>query len=368
MGNNKESRRSFLKKSAGAGLMFTAFGKEINFPNILRQNPVRRPFIVTSHSNFPGQNGLEAAWKILKSGGSALDAVEIATNIIEVDPNDSSVGYGGMPNERGVVQLDASIMDGKTYKAGAVGCLESFINPSSVARKVMERTNHVMLVDKGAKEFALMHGFKEENLLTEKSRLMWLKWKENLSDTDDYYPPEDGIYKEPKSKRVTGTVNVLAVDANGDVAGITSTSGLAWKIPGRVGDSPIIGAGLYVHNDVGAAGVTGLGEECIKTCLSFLTVEYMRMGKSPQDACNLAQARIIENYGNDEKKINFNEKIVAINKNGDMGCSFLAGNRNSKPRMLYYDKDVSSKRTRSGKEKNPKEFTNLYYGKTVIEM
>ncbi|MFC1564177.1 N(4)-(beta-N-acetylglucosaminyl)-L-asparaginase, partial [candidate division KSB1 bacterium] len=307
----------------------------------------QRPIIINSHGREErdslGEQGNRSAWSILDEGGTALDAVEKCTNTIEVDPDDSSVGYGGLPNENGVVQLDATIFDGKTYNYGAVGCLENIKNPSSVARLVMERTDHIMLVDKGALEFAKMHGFKEENLLTEKSRQRWLSWKENLSDQDDWFPPkeekegddnkseEDRQYEEDLWKgRITGTVNVIAVDKTGNIAGITSTSGLAWKIPGRLGDSPIIGAGLYGDNAIGGAGATGRGEEVIKTCGSFLLVEFMRNGMSPQQACEAVCQRIIDNYNG---RVDFSDKFVALNKEGELGCAQIRGNVGSAPKM-----------------------------------
>jgi len=261
------------------------------------------------------------AWKVLGARGSALDAVVAGARRCELDPEDTSVGYGGLPNEEGVVQLDCSIMSGRLRKCGAVGALERIKTPSEVARRVMERTDHVMLVGEGALRFARTHGFTEENLLTEKARLRWLKWKENLSTEDDWLPPADGIYVD-KDGRPMGTVNVLAVDASGDVAGVTSTSGLAYKLPGRLGDSPIIGAGLYVDNEVGAAGATGRGEEVIKTCGSFAVVEAMRRGLSPQDACIEALRNIIRwTRANPD----FDVKFVALRRDGVAGCAAITG-------------------------------------------
>jgi N4-(beta-N-acetylglucosaminyl)-L-asparaginase len=212
------------------------------------------------------------------------------------------------------------VMHGPNRNAGAVAGLKYIKTPSSVARLVMERTDHVMLVGRGALEFALAHGFKKEELLTEKSRVAWLKWKENLSDQDDWFPPSDGDYSGERRERSTGTINVLGVDDKGNVFGITTTSGLAFKISGRVGDSPIIGAGLYLDNDVGAAGATGRGEEVIKICGSFLVVEKMREGMSPQQACEYACQRIIDMHNG---KVDFNDKFIAVNKQGDVGCAQL---------------------------------------------
>lgn len=296
------------------------------------------PMLVTSHTNETGQRAAEAGWETLSAGGSALDAVERATNIIEEDPEDWSVGYGGLPNERGVVQLDSSIMDGRTYSAGSVASLENIMHPSSVARLVMERTDHVMLVGPGALEFAKSFGFPEQNLLTEKARQAWLRWRENHSDRDDWGPPDHlkgrgdrGSSLPADWAETYGTVNVLAVDANGDVAGITSTSGLSFKVPGRIGDSPIIGAGLYVDNDVGAAGATGRGEDVIKACSSFYIVQRMRDGRTPQQACEDALHYIAERYravGNDYLP---REKFVAMNVDGEFGSARTSGT--ASPRM-----------------------------------
>jgi N4-(beta-N-acetylglucosaminyl)-L-asparaginase len=295
--------------------------------------------VVTSHPNDTGRRALEIAWEILADGGTALDAVEKATNHIELDPNDWSVGYGGLPNERGVVQLDASIMDGKTYSAGSVASLENIVHPSSVARLVMERTDHVMLVGPGALEFATSWGFEEQELLTERARERWLQWREEHSERDDYGPPdhvktgsdERGASLPGSDPETYGTVNVLAVDNNGDVAGITSTSGLSWKIHGRIGDSPIIGAGLYVDNDVGAAGATGRGEDVIKACSSYYIVMRMREGRSPQEACEDALHYIADRYRSVGLDYLPGEKFVAMNRDGEVGCAQTFG-RNA-PRM-----------------------------------
>ncbi len=334
-------RRRFLGRSAGLGagaVLARALG--------LQAAPRRGgrgsiPILVTSHSNETGRRAAEEAWTILASGGSALDAVERATNIIEVDPEDTSVGYGGLPNEEGVVQLDASIMDGRTYNAGAVASLEGIKTPSSVARLVMERTDHVLMVGRGALELARSFGFQEENLLTEKARSAWLRWRESRSADDDWGPPEhlkdmQGAGLPASTEFHYGTVNVLAVDANGDVAGITSTSGLSWKIDGRVGDSPIIGAGLYVDNDVGAAGATGRGEDVIKSCASYFMVERMRAGRSPQEACEDALEMIRRRYAKVNPAFMPGEKFVALNREGEFGAAWSYEGRDA-PRMTVRD-------------------------------
>ena len=283
------SRRKFIKKIAAVGAT-VPFISNIK----AKENNNKGPIIICSRGNEWGEKVLKPGWDILSNNGGLLDAVEKSANVTELDPNDTSVGYGGLPNEDGIVQLDASIMYGPTHNCGSVGALEGIKTPCSVARLVMERTDHIHIMGKGAQDFARAHGFKIENLLTEKSRKIWLRWKENISDKDDWFPPKNNDYDK---KRTTGTINVLAVDSNNDVAGITTTSGLAYKIPGRVGDSPIIGAGLYVDNEVGAAGATGRGEEILRTCGSFFVVEQMRNGKTPQQACEALCKRIIDING-----------------------------------------------------------------------
>jgi N4-(beta-N-acetylglucosaminyl)-L-asparaginase len=258
----------------------------------------------------------------LQQGGSALDAAVKGTNICELDPRDASVGYGGDPNEEGFLQLDASVMNGPDGGAGAVAALENIKTPSVVARLVMERTDHLLLVGKGALKFAKMHGLKEEDLLTAEARAHWRDWKETLSQRDYYRPPGDRYKPEGG-----GTVNVLVMDARGDIAGATSTVGHRFKIVGRVGDSPLIGAGLYVDNDVGAAGATGHGEESIKVCASFLAVEKMREGMSALEACRAVCQRVTDRH---RGRPMFNLKLVALRKDGNYGCCSLRGRLDEK--------------------------------------
>ena len=333
------SRRSFFAAGTAALFLSKAHGSA--------DGETRLPLIATDHTNETGKNALDAGYRILASGGSALDAVEKAINTIELDPEDTSIGYGGLPNEDGVVQLDASIMDGRTYSAGAVACLENITTPSSVARCVMEHTDHVLLVGRGALEFAKAMGFKEENLLTEKARKLWMEWKESHSEKDDWGRPEhlprgEGrILNTPRAPKDAsgsgyGSANVLAVDKSGNIAGTTSTSGLKYKIAGRVGDSPIIGAGLYVDNAVGAAGATGRGEDVIKCCASFFIVRRMKEGRSPREACEDALRMIIENYRTVNPSFLPEEKFVALNKKGEFGC---AGFRRDVVRMAIHNPD-----------------------------
>jgi len=283
----------------------------LSFPSTAKMQTNSLPILVCSRGEEWGKKVLLPGWQTWLEKKNMLDAVEAAANIVELDPDDDSVGYGGLPNEEGVVELDASVMAGPTHKCGAVASMRNIKRACSVARLVMERTNHSMIVGDGARRFAVAQGFKEEELLTDKSRATWLKWKENLSK-DDFWGSPDA--------RPTGTINVLGIDDKGDVFGITTTSGLAFKIPGRIGDSPIIGAGLYVDNRIGAAGATGRGEEVIRTCGSFLVVAKMGEGLSPQQACEFGCKRILEVNGG---KANFNVKFIAVNKKGEVGSAQL---------------------------------------------
>jgi len=315
--SSKMLRRRFCLRIAGLGVGLPWLSR-MGRSALAAATQTNRPLIVTSKTNpFVKEAVTTAAWEELRRGGSALDAAIKGANVSELDARDPTVGYGGDPNEEGFLQLDAAVMNGPDAGAGAVAALENIKTPSSVARLVMERTDHLMLVGKGALKFAKMHGFKEEDLLTDEARAHWRDWKENLSERDYYrrpgqkYKPEGG-----------GTINVLVLDASGDIAGVTSTVGHHFKIVGRVGDSPIIGAGLYADNDVGAAGATGHGEESIKTCASFFTVEKMRAGMSPQEACRYVCRRVVERH---QGKPMFNLKIVALSKSGAYGCCSVRG-------------------------------------------
>ncbi len=326
-------RRKFIKSLSSLGISLPLL-RANSFTNKAQNKKMNNPIILCSRGKGWAEDVLKPGWDILRKNGSLLDAIEKSANVTELDPRDTSVGYGGLPNEDGVVQLDASIMYGPNHNCGSVAALEGVKTPSSVARLVMERTDHIHLVAEGAQNFAKMHGFKMENLLTESTRKIWVKWKENLSDKDDYLPPGDGNYDQ---ERTTGTINILAVDKNSDIAGITTTSGLAWKIPGRVGDSPIIGAGLYLDNEVGAVAATGRGEEMIRSCGSFLGVELMRNGRSPQEACEDVCKRIIDINGG-PSKVDFNDKIVALSKAGEIGCAAIRGKKGQEPEVATWSK------------------------------
>ncbi len=290
--------------------------------------PASRPVVVSSAN---GLKAVEKAYGVLAAGGDPLDAVISGVNIVEDDPNDVSVGYGGIPNEEGVVQLDASVMDGRTMKAGAVGALEKIKNPSKVARLVMEHTNRLFLVGEGALKFARAHGFQEENLLTERSRKIWLYWKQKLSGHDDWIEAGDEEQKDPDIRwyierygvedfRPQGTINCNAVTKAGDIVGTTTTSGLFFKIPGRLGDSPVIGAGLYVDGEVGACGSTGWGEGNLRSCGSHTVVEFMRQGKSPEEAALRTLERIVaiaKENRDSRGRPKFNLNFYVVNKKGE---------------------------------------------------
>lgn len=251
-----------------------------------------------------------AALEMMVGGGTALDAVESGARVPEGDPNVQSVGWGGRPDEDGHVTLDACIMDWQG-RAGSVAFLQDIMHPISVARKVMERSDHIMLVGDGAKRFALAHGFSEENLLTESSRQEWLKWRESLSEQDNWGPAN---YLDHD------TIAILALDKEGRLAGACTTSGLAYKLHGRIGDSPIIGAGMYCDGEIGAAGATGRGEEVIRTAGSFLVVELMRQGRSAQEACEEALGRIIRRRGG---KPSFQVAFIALRADGQIGAAAI---------------------------------------------
>jgi N4-(beta-N-acetylglucosaminyl)-L-asparaginase len=245
----------------------------------------------------------EAAMQRLKNGGKAIDAVEEGVQVPEADPESTSVGYGGLPDRDGHVTLDACIMD-HNGNCGAVSFLEHIKHPISVARKVMDETPHVMLSGKGALDFAIQQGFPKEDLLTEKSRQRWEEWK------------KEAQYKPIINVENHDTIGLLALDKNGDISGACTTSGLSWKMHGRVGDSPIIGAGMFVDNEVGGCCATGMGEAVMKTLGSFLVVELMRQGASPQEACEEAIARIVKNQNYKDMQIGY----IAINKKGEHGA------------------------------------------------
>jgi len=320
------SRRDFLHTTAGAvaatTLARTAFAQPEPSGDI----------VVISSAN--GIRATERAAQLIASGEDTLDAVIRGVNLVEEDPEDMSVGYGGLPNEDGVVELDSCVMHGPTCGAGSVAAIRNIKTPSRVAQLVMQRTDHVMLVGEGALRFARAHGFEEVNLLTEKARQVWLRWKETHSDDDDWLGAPDKAENgkqsvaRPELARTYGTINCCGLNPAGDLSGVTTTSGLSFKIPGRVGDSPIIGAGLYVDNTVGAAGSTGRGEAVIKICGAHTIIEAMRNGRSPADACLFALQRIVdttteERLKREDGKPNFDVKFYALAKDGRYGAASI---------------------------------------------
>lgn len=358
------TRRDFLRTAAGAALGSAA----VSIPARLRGAPavhtsLRATPVAISSAN--GMAAVERALEVLAEGGSTVEAAVRGVNLVERDPDDRSVGYGGLPNFEGVVQLDSSVMHGPTRGAGAVGALEGIRTPSLVALDVMRYTDHVMLVGEGAQRFARSMGHRVEDLLTEESRRTWLRWRARLGDDDYLAPgesgepvegfppaPRDGMDDEADGAdggadagaptalgpaglldshdglRPHGTINCNVVDADGSVSGVTTTSGLAFKVPGRVGDSPIVGAGLYVDDDVGAAGSTGRGEAVIKTVGSHTVVEGMRRGSSPTDACLEALRRVVRwtvepRLLRDDGRPAFNVNYYAVNAHGEFGAAAL---------------------------------------------
>ena len=353
------SRRDFLgagaAAAAGLALPRLAGAQPVISSIVERSRSVAtpaasRPVIISAANGLEkdpeGKQGIRVAWDLLTGGSDPLDAIVAGVNIVERNPNDQSVGLGGLPNEDGVVQLDASCMHGPTKRAGAVGCLEDIADAAAVAKAVMDFTDHIFLVGEGAKRFAVEMGFKTENLLTDASRRAFLRWKADLNPDDNWLdlPPRrprsgGGRHHEDETLRQSlhvfhdangvphtyGTINMNAVTAAGDIASVTTTSGLSWKIPGRVGDSPIIGAGQYCDNEVGAAGSTGRGEANMKVCGAFLAVEFMRQGMSPQAACMKVMERVIamteKRLLDENGRPYFDLEYYAVNKKGEYGAA-----------------------------------------------
>jgi len=275
--------------------------------------------IVVSTWSF-GEKANQPAWEILQSGGTALDAVVKGVAVAELDPEVKSVGYGGYPNAAGEVEVDAAIINGRTLGYGAVTGLKNIATPTAVARLVMEKTAHVMLTGEGALNFARQHGFEEQNMLTDTAKEAWQKWK-------------DGQAGAPTDAH--DTIGMIAIDKHGDIAAACTTSGVAFKLPGRVGDSPLIGSGLYADNEVGAAAATGQGEEIARTCGSYAIVEHMRQGKSPQEACEAVVQHLIKRVPTSRK---FQMAYIAIDKHGNYGG---AAARNNFPFAVTTNKENS---------------------------
>ncbi len=321
------SRRDFLGTAGAAlaaGSLSRPAGEVLAGAPAVILRPASRPNAVGSTN---AQRGIRVAMQLVQGGADTLDAAVEGVKIQELDPTDHSVGYGGLPNEEGVVQLDASCMHGPTRRAGAVAALENIKTPSEVARLVLKYTDHILLVGEGARRFALSYGFKEEDLLTPEAREIWLHWRANRGHEDDWLDVPD---TEPLMPRVTGTINLGIINAQGEISSITTTSGMAWKIPGRAGDSPIVGAGQYTDNEIGAAGSTGRGESNIMVCGGFLTVEHMRRGMKPTDAAletlkrvaAMTPSRLLDPNGRPKFQLDF----YALNKRGEVGAASLYPN------------------------------------------
>lgn len=338
------TRREFVG-TIGLGAALIASGRTM-------AQPAAKP--AAGAVSISSANGLRAtarAFEILKQGGDPLDACVEGVRIIEDDPADNTVGYGGLPNEEGIVELDASVMHGPMHRAGAVAGLRNIKNPAAVAREVARRTDHVLLVGEGALRFARRMGFKEEELLTEEARRAWLKWRSELSPEDDWLAedefdlppgggePRSGLRREERIGRsdrltrrgiefTTGTVHCSSLTPAGDLAGCTSTSGLSWKLPGRVGDSPIIGAGLYCDNAVGSAGATGRGEAVVQVCGARTIVAKMEAGESPTEACLSMLKMIVDRtrlkrLRTADGRPDFNVTAYALRKDGAHGSASI---------------------------------------------
>jgi len=363
--SKKIKRRDFMRDTAVAGVAVAASRADaVGFPMILKQSAVK-PLVISSANGNKFKNGgtvtaVQKAFTMITANSDVLDAVIAGVNIVELDPLDDSVGYGGLPNADGVVQLDASCMHGPKKRAGAVAALEGVRTPSLVAKAVMENTDHHLIVGKGAQEFARNMGFKiEDDLNTENSRKQWLEWKRRI-DPSHYLDPKkraeaghkaaldmlaEGLLRE---ENLHGTINCDGINSKGEICGVTTTSGLAWKIPGRVGDSPILGAGLYVDGAVGAAGSTGRGEANLYNLCSFVIIEEMRRGAHPKDAGMEVLKRIQNNTV--EKRLlngrglpNFSINFYILNAKGEYagvtmyeGSSFAMCNENG-PQTIKAD-------------------------------
>lgn len=300
-----KSRRKFLKLTAlGTAAVISnpiIASENIEKKNKSKSSKITKPIVVSTWNHGVAANA--ASWKILSKGGTALDAVEAGVRVTESDASNMSVGLGGLPDRDGFVTLDACIMD-ENNNCGAVAFIQDIENPISVARKVMEDTPHIMLAGEGARQFAFEKGFKKTNLLTPKAKEEWEKWKKKSK------------YQPIINSENHDTIGLLALDSNGNLSGACTTSGMAYKIHGRVGDSPIIGAGLFVDNEIGAACATGMGEAVIRVAGSAIVVELMRNGKSPYEACKEAVDRVIKKHND---LTNLQVGFLALNKNGEIG-------------------------------------------------
>jgi N4-(beta-N-acetylglucosaminyl)-L-asparaginase len=335
------NRRQWLTSSAAVTSAVTAAARQAGGG--------KKPVAISSPN---GRAACAKAVELMKAGGDTLDAVIAGVNILELDPNDTSIGYGGLPNEEGEVELDASVMHGPTRRAGSVAAIHGIKTPSKIAKLVMDQTTHVMLVGEGATKFALAHGYQREDLMTGKSRTAWLVWKESLRTPEGFnnWTSMDSNLRasaEPPMERLRaslpnadddtlkwawhvanhptyGTINCLGLNEKGEISGVTTTSGLAWKIPGRVGDSPIIGAGLFVDPDVGGAGSTGVGELNIRVAGAHTIVEAMRRGMTPREAVLEVMKRVSKLFNDDKKMLSkLGIEFYALRTDGEHAAGSL---------------------------------------------
>ena len=346
MKGNTFSRRAAILSAAALPMIQT--GRSQSRPKFIA--------ISSANINNGGVNACSKAVEAMKAGGDTLDAVIAGVNIVELDPRDSSVGYGGLPNEDGIVELDASCIHGPSRRMGAVGALRNIKTPSKVAQRVLQDTDHMFLVGEGALKFAKAEGFQEENLLTEESRIAWLAWKRSLRDKNGHSNWGPGIDAPPAVQKHAlleelrrdfpdageavlahavesayhpphGTINCIGMNEKGEMSTVTTTSGLAWKIAGRCGDSPIIGGGLWLDQDVGAAGSTGRGEENLRVAGAHTIVENMRHGMPPKEAALDCLRRVVRNFDNDEKRLQqVDLKFYVLSKDGEY-CGASLWNR-----------------------------------------
>ena len=328
-------RRNFLKNASltGLGLAVVPTIASCDTEDKKAKKAVKGKTVVpVVVATWRFHNATKAAWEVLEKGGTSIDAIEAGCRVEEADVKNTTVGKGGAPDRDGNVTLDACIMN-KDGGYGAVVCMENIAHPISVARKVMEETPHVLLAGKGAEQFAVEQGFKRENLLTEASKKAWKKWK-----VTSEYKPIINIENHD-------TIGMLAIDKNGDISGGCTTSGMAYKMAGRVGDSAIIGSGLFIDNTIGGATATGMGEEVLKTVGSYLIVELMRQGRTPQEACEEGVKRIVESNPNYE---NFQVGYVALNKQGEYGCYCIHGgfgiSKYQEGKQTYVDSNAYTKK------------------------
>jgi N4-(beta-N-acetylglucosaminyl)-L-asparaginase len=329
-------RRNFIKRASLTGLGLAVVPSIISCETEAKKDKkvpvVGTPVLPIVVATWNFHNATKAAWEVLEKGGTSIDAIEAGCRIEEADLKNTTVGNGATPDRDGNVTLDACIMN-KKGGYGAVVCMENIAHPISVARKVMEETPHVLLAGKGAEQFAVSQGFKRENLLTEERKKAWEKWK-----VKSEYKPIINIENHD-------TIGMLAIDKNGDISGGCTTSGLAYKMAGRVGDSAIIGSGLFIDNTVGGATATGMGEEVLKTVGSYLIVELMRQGRTPQEACEEGVKRIVESNPNYK---NFQVGYVALNKQGEYGCYCIHGgfgiSKYQEGKQMYIESNAYTKK------------------------